>query len=39
LFKDASGFIDKQKMFSQLGNVTQLVKSTGSSNAIMALKV
>lgn len=39
LFKDASGLIDKQKMFDQLGNMTELVKSTGSSNAIMALKV
>ncbi|XP_061178448.1 probable glutamate receptor [Saccostrea echinata] len=35
---DANGFIDKQTMFHQLENMTELVKITGSTNAVLALK-
>ncbi|XP_062603845.1 glutamate receptor ionotropic, delta-2-like, partial [Saccostrea cucullata] len=35
---DSSGLIDKQQMFHRLENMTELVKTTGSSDAILALK-
>nr|XP_011455937.2 glutamate receptor ionotropic, kainate 5 isoform X2 [Crassostrea gigas] len=35
---DPNSYLDQQKIIDQLGNITTLVQSTGSSSAILALK-
>ncbi|XP_078311780.1 uncharacterized protein LOC111133837 isoform X2 [Crassostrea virginica] len=35
---DSGGYVNKQRMIDQLGNITNLVQNTGSSSAILALK-